>query len=395
MFHAPANGGQHTSSVCRLAANALKTDCDGGKPRAAEFFAGIGLVRLALERENWQVVFANDIDRRKAEMYRHRWPETSELVVDDIRKLDSADLPDCELFTGCFPCNNLSVAGKWEGIDGKHSSAFWELIRLLRQLGRHRPPLLVLENVVGFLLRNRGGDLRRALLALSEFGYCIDAMILNAANWVPQSRKRLFLIAAMEPPAERVTWLMATQARPPALIDFISRNQDISWHLAELPPLPRSTKRVADIVEDVHEDSDQWWPKDRREYFLGQLSHRHAAEAQRLIAAKAVCYATAFRRMRNGRSMAELRTDGLAGCLRTPRGGSARQILLKAGLGRYQVRLMTPRECARLQGVPDSYPINVPANQALAGFGDAVCVPTFRWLLRQLPTLHRYVKTSG
>jgi len=78
--------------------------------------------------------------------------------------------------------------------------------------------------------------------------------------------------------------------------------------------------------------------------------------------------------------MAELRVDGVAGCLRTPRGGSGRQILFKAGKGEYRVRLLTARECARLQGVNDDYKINVPLNQALFGFGDAVCVPVLEWI---------------
>jgi DNA (cytosine-5)-methyltransferase 1 len=77
--------------------------------------------------------------------------------------------------------------------------------------------------------------------------------------------------------------------------------------------------------------------------------------------------------------MAELRTDGIAGCLRTPRGGSGRQILFKAGKGRYSVRLLTPRECARLMGA-DDYRISGSLNQALFGFGDAVCVPVIEWI---------------
>ena len=77
--------------------------------------------------------------------------------------------------------------------------------------------------------------------------------------------------------------------------------------------------------------------------------------------------------------MAELRTDGLAGCLRTPRGGSGRQILFKAGSGRYFIRLITPREAARLMGT-DDFKITAPLNQALFGFGDAVCVPVVAWI---------------
>ena len=77
--------------------------------------------------------------------------------------------------------------------------------------------------------------------------------------------------------------------------------------------------------------------------------------------------------------MAELRTDGVAGCLRTPKGGSGRQILFKAGFGRYMARLLTPRECASLMGA-DGYKIVAPLNQALFGFGDAVCVPVVEWI---------------
>jgi DNA (cytosine-5)-methyltransferase 1 len=117
----------------------------------------------------------------------------------------------------------------------------------------------------------------------------------------------------------------------------------------------------------------------RAKYLLDQMSPRHRALANNMIAASGWSYGTVFRRMRNGRSTAELRTDGIAGCLRTPRGGSGRQILLKAGEGRYFARLLTPRECARLMGA-DDYRISVRSNQALFGFGDAVCVPVIEWI---------------
>lgn len=77
--------------------------------------------------------------------------------------------------------------------------------------------------------------------------------------------------------------------------------------------------------------------------------------------------------------MAELRFDGIAGCLRTPKGGSARQILVKAGKGKVQVRLLSARECARLMGA-DDFKIDTSLNKALFGFGDAVCVPVIEWI---------------
>src|SRR5579862_6809834 len=103
---------------------------------------------------------------------------------------------------------------------------------------------------------------------------------------------------------------------------------------------------------------------------LNQMSPKHRAQADAMIHGNKIRYGTVFRRVRKGKSMAELRTDGIAGCLRTPRGGSGRQILLAAGKGRFAVRLLTARECARLMGA-DNFIMKVPLNQALFGFGDA------------------------
>jgi DNA (cytosine-5)-methyltransferase 1 len=95
--------------------------------------------------------------------------------------------------------------------------------------------------------------------------------------------------------------------------------------------------------------------------------------------AKHLSIGTIYRRVREGRSRSEIRTDGLAGCLRTPRGGSSKQIVFLAGEGKIRMRWMNPREYARLQGCPD-YPITVDRNEALWGFGDAVCVPVIGWI---------------
>ncbi len=349
--------------------------------RAAEFFAGIGLVRLALERRGWEVAFSNDIDANKAAMYRHNWPDDDHLRVGDIHLLDPNEIPRCDLFTASFPCNDLSIAGRWDGLDGKESSAFWGLIKILRELGSQRPPFVLLENVLGFLMSKNGADFEKALLALNELGYVVDAFVLNAVHWAPQSRARLFIVAQHEPTEECRTASFISDTRPVALLNFIYAHDNIRWNLRELPSLPTPTKKLRDVVEDLPNDDPHWWNKERTEYFMNQMSERHLAEANAMISGRSFTYATAFRRVRNGKSMAELRTDGIAGCLRTPRGGSGRQILFKAGRGSYQVRLLTARECARLQGVPDDYVIDVPLNQALFGFGDAVCVPAIEWIL--------------
>jgi DNA (cytosine-5)-methyltransferase 1 len=167
---------------------------------------------------------------------------------------------------------------------------------------------------------------------------------------------------------------------------------EILWDVRPLPSPPERRKTLMDVLEDLPADDPAWWSKERAQYCFSQFSERHAAIAQKMVKAGSYSYGTIFRRVRKGRSMAELRTDGLAGCLRTPRGGSGRQILLKAGRGHYQIRLLSARECARLQGAPDAYRIDVPLNQALFGFGDAVCVPVVEWVAKHylLPSVAEY-----
>ncbi|MCA9268990.1 MAG: DNA (cytosine-5-)-methyltransferase, partial [Planctomycetales bacterium] len=313
----------------KRAPSGAKSQRHGPAPRAAEFFAGIGLVRLALEQAGWQVAFANDIDENKARMYRDNWPADDHLAVGDIHQLDPHSVPRCELFTASFPCNDLSIAGKGAGLSGKESSAYWGFLQIIKALGEDRPPLVLLENVLGFLTRDGGKDLAVALSALNELGYSVDAFVLNASHWVPQSRPRLFIVATERPPVDVPLLGIECDARPPALARFIRTRADIGWNVRPLPPLPQRRTSLADILEDLPDDDERWWSDERADYFMNQLSPKHAEEAQGMIAGDEYSYAPAFRRVRKGKSMAELRTDGLAGCLRTPRGGSGRQILFR------------------------------------------------------------------
>ncbi len=350
-------------------------------PRVAEFFAGIGLVRLAFEQNGCAVVFANDIDPRKQELYENNFG-AHDFVLGDIHQLSPDQVPAADVYTASFPCNDLSIAGAMAGLSGSESSAFWGFIRILRHKQGELPRIVLLENVPGFLMSQKGRDLDMALKALNQLGYAVDLLLIDAARFVPQSRARLFVIAQLDAPSIDPFGLEPSAVRSKALVDFIlARRREIRWSIRRLPSPPQAGPRLTSILEHLAPDDPSWWNEERTEYFMNQLSDRHAEIARQMIAGQKYTYATAFRRVRNGRSMAELRTDGIAGCLRTPRGGSGRQILFKAGKGRRQVRLLTARECARLQGAPDSFRIDVPLNQALFGFGDAVCVPVVSWIV--------------
>lgn len=356
-----------------------------GLRTVAEFFAGIGLMRMGLEAAGWRTLYANDIDEKKWQMYRAHFGATGEFVLGDIHQIDPTSIPTVGLATASFPCNDLSLAGAREGLAGAQSSAFWGFIHLLRGMASRAPPLVMLENVTGFLTSHNGDDFHQALIALNELGYAVDSFIIDAARFVPQSRQRLFVVGMREPKTRRVfsrqPHFNESECRPSLLADFITWNDDIRWNLRNLPPLPERTRTLESILEPLSPNSAYWWSQERTQYLLNQMSLRHRAQAKRMISGKRTTYGTVFRRVRNNKSMAELRTDGLAGCLRTPRGGSGRQILFAAGRGRCAARLLTPRECARLMGA-DNFTIDAPINQALFGFGDAVCVPVIAWIAR-------------
>ncbi len=353
----------------------------------AEFFAGIGLVRMGLERQGWKIAFANDFDPDKKEIYEGHFGDSSDhFSLGDIHQIDVTEIPQVTLATASFPCNDLSLAGSRGGLHGKSSSAFWGFIAILEGMGHRKPPLVLLENVPGFITSHNGKDLREALLALNGLGYVVDPFILDAAHFVPQSRQRLFIVAVLTSiphslPTPPPNIDSESILRPPLLSRFIKKNSDILWYLRNLPTPPVRMKCLADMVENLPSEHPLWWNAERTKYLFNQFSPRHKTAALEMIGRRRWSYGTVFRRIRNERSMAELRTDGLAGCLRTPRGGSGRQILFKAGYGKYFARLLSPRECARLMGA-DEFRLGteINLNQALFGFGDAVCVSAIQWI---------------
>lgn len=354
-------------------------------PTFAEFFAGIGLMRMGLEKNGWQIAYANDIDKDKYIMYSDQFADASDhFQLEDIHKLDPYDVPNVTLATASFPCNDLSLAGARKGLGGKQSSAYWGFVRILDEMAERRPPLVLLENVAGFLTSHGGRDFQAALLALNRLGYAVDSLMIDASRFVPQSRVRLFVIGHLE--EGHGSWKMRetmgfyeSDVRPKPLAHYIFTHPEIVWDIRDLPVLPSTAPSLDAVLEHHPDDSSYWWSDDRRDYLLSQMSNRHAEQLRLMMKGKKLSYGTVFRRVRKGRSMAELRTDGVAGCLRTPRGGSGRQILVEAGQGHVRVRLLTPRECARLMGA-DGFSINVSLNKALFGFGDAVCVPVIGWI---------------
>jgi DNA (cytosine-5)-methyltransferase 1 len=347
--------------------------------RAAEFFAGIGLVRDGLERAGVEVAFANDIEPLKAELYGRNYG-LEDFVLDDVRNLSGVDVPRVEIATASFPCTDLSLAGNRAGLIGAESSMFWEFARILEEM--HSPPSVVLlENVPSFATSNNGEDLRAAIAALNDLGYHCDLLSLDARSFVPQSRPRLFIVGSTERAGGEGSPTPST-LRPKWLLRFIEEHgESLDLDLAPLAAPETVATSLGNVVQRISPSDERWWPSERVGLFVDSLSPIQSDRLAQMMEPGRRSWRTAFRRTRQGRAVWEMRADEISGCLRTARGGSSKQALVEAGGGSVRIRWMTPREYARLQGVEDSYILGgVSNNQALFGFGDAVCVPAITWL---------------
>ncbi|WP_433494731.1 DNA cytosine methyltransferase [Micromonospora sp. CA-248089] len=357
----------------------------GGVIRAAEFFAGIGLVRTALEPLGVQVVWANDIKQAKFNAYRANYPDADKhFKVVDIRKVDAADLPPrIDLATSSFPCIDLSLAGNRLGLDGTQSGMFFEFARILEGM-RQRPSVVLLENVHGFATSHGGKDIERAFVKLSELDYSLDVLAIDAKHFVPQSRPRMFIVGISKdklPKSSHIGVPAPSDVRPPWVTALHKRHSSTcDMHYLDLPPLPEGPKDLNGVVDhDV--PADAWWDAGRVDAFVGSLSPVQRSRFEALRDQDIISYRSAYRRTRQGVSMWELRRDAIAGCLRTTGGGSSKQALVELGMRREpRIRWMTPNEYARLMGA-DSYRLVAGTpNQQLFGFGDAVVVDVVRWI---------------
>ena len=366
-------------------------------PSFYEFFAGGGMARLGLGA-GWRCLFANDIDPAKAATYRANFADAARHFREgDIWQLAADDLPGlADLAWASSPCQDVSLAGARAGLAGGRSSAFfgfWRLIEGLAAQGR-APRTLVVENVSGLLTSNGGRDFIALGAALAAQGYSFGALEIDAARFLPQSRPRLFVIATRDPPPPALVGdgpfqtraVQAAAARlPTALAD--------RWIWWRMPAPPARNIDLAALLED--DAAVAWHPPERTARWLALMAPLHLArlDAARTRGERVV--GAVYRRMRVEAGVkvqrAEVRFDGVAGCLRTPRGGSSRQVIVAVEAGQVRTRLLSPREAARLMGLPEGYVLPRAATSALQVAGDGVAVPVVRWLARELlePLLDR------
>jgi len=363
------------------------------KPGFYEFFAGGGMARAGLGG-GWECLFANDFDPKKAAAYADNWGSGA-LHVGDVGKIEATQLPGhANLVWASFPCQDLSLAGAGAGLKGSRSGAFWPFWRLIQSLkadGR-KPKTIVLENVCGLLTSHGGADFAALCEVVGEAGYWIGALVMDAQDFVPHSRPRLFVVGvddALSVPGRLFSAYAVDRWHPARLRSaqaMLPEGLRSRW-LWFSPPAPlASNMRLADLIDD-HPTGVVWNSEEQTARLLAMMSPVNRAKIDLVRNNKGRSVGAVYKRTRiEGEKKvqrAEVRFD-VAGCLRTPGGGSSRQIIVIVENGLVRSRLISARETARLMGLPEEYRLPERYNEAYHLTGDGVAVPVVRHIAQSI-----------
>lgn len=359
-----------------------------------EFFAGGGMVRAGLGA-NWKCLFANDFDAKKGESYASNWGD-KDLVVDDIKNIGPGDLEgSADLIWGSFPCQDLSLAGGGAGLRGDRSGTFYPFISIVKELadeGR-APKIVALENVAGTLTSHKGKDFAAICNSLRELGYRFGAMIVDASLFLPQSRPRLFVVGLrndLKVPDQTQSNSAMKAWHTPALrraVEQLSEKDLQNWIWWNMPLPAAREVGFSDLIEESPV-SVKWHSKSETTALLSMMSEVNLAKVETAKHAKTRMVGTIYKRTRWEHGIkvqrAEIRFDDIAGCLRTPAGGSSRQLIMVVDGEKIRSRLISARETARLMGLSENYKLPQKYNQAYHLTGDGVAVPVVKHIEENL-----------
>lgn len=365
---------------------------DAPKLKYYEFFAGGGMARLGLG-DRWSCLFANDFSPRKAQSYFENFhPEPDEFDDGDVFDIEPARLPrGADMAWASFPCQDLSLAGAGQGLNGARSGSFWGFWRLMQELANEGQPipLIVLENVVGTISANQGNDFQTLLNKLVRYGYRIGPLVIDAQFFIPQSRPRLFIIAVhldVDVPPTLLQSYPDARWHPKVMVKAyqnIPKDIQEQWLWWNLPYPPARSINLIDLLED-NPAGVKWHTPHETNRLLELMTPLHRAKVKAAQESGKRVVGTIYRRIRTHDGVkaqrAEIRIDDVSGCLRTGSGGSSKQFLMIIEGDSIRSRLLSPREAARLMGVNDAYELPANYSDAYHLMGDGLVVPVVSWL---------------
>lgn len=345
----------------------------------------------------WRCLLANEWCKKKARIYQENFRPGDEMMECDIRSLKEADLPGTPVLAwASFPCQDLSLAGNGDGLAGGRSGTFWAFWQLIKEMKRRDRtiPMVVLENVVGTISAKGGEDFRSILRALSDEGYWYAPIVADAAHFLPQSRPRLFIVAGQDSVSlpRKLTRASASPVWHPGVLaracEQLTPSLARRWIWLDMAQ-PEAAPPLLEYIIEASPQGIRWHTRAETSKLLKQMLPSKRRQVEQRVEQGAHVVGTVCRRTRRDTEgtkvqRAEIRFDGIAGCLRTPVGGSSRQIVVVVQDGEIKSRLLSPREAARLMGIPETYVLPDNYNEAYHLMGDGVAVPVVSWINSQV-----------
>ena len=317
-----------------------------------DLFAGIGGLRAGFEQAGGTCIFTSEWNLFSKKTYVENYGFDGEAFAGDITQVDAPSIPDHDILVGGFPCQPFSIAGvsKKNALGRPHGfecttqgTLFFDVARIL---AAKRPKAFLLENVKNLMSHDKGNTFRVICETLrNELGYHVETRVIDAGRFVPQHRERIIIVGFRQP---------------------------VPFNFADLP-LPGEGPRLATILhpEDGSEPAEDPFTTGPR----AQVNPKYTLTDK--LWAYLQAYAEKHRSKGNGFGFGLVTPDSVARTLSARYYKDGSEILVSRGKGKNPRRL-TPRECARLMGFPDTFRIPVSDTQAYKQFGNSVAVPVVK-----------------
>lgn len=317
--------------------------------KSIDLFAGIGGIRLGFEQafgSEIETVFVSEIDAKAQETYEANFG-TDVSIAGDITQIPAESVPEFDICLAGFPCQAFSVAGKRLGFEDTRGTLFHDVARICKE---HKPKAIFCENVKGLLKHDKGKTYQVIKNTFEELGYTVYEKVLNSRNFgVPQQRERIYIVAF--------------------------RN-DIDSSKFEFPMPTDSSKRLRDIIEENPVDGKYYLSE---QYLDCLKEHRRRHEAQG-----------------HGFGYEILNWDGISNTLVCGGSGREKNLIIddrqkdfsniknKGKINDKGLRVLTPREMARLQGFSDDFILPVADTHLYKHMGNSVSVPVIRAIAEKI-----------
>jgi len=304
--------------------------------KTASFFAGIGGICYGFKQAGFELVYANEFDKNACKSYRANHQETK-LVEGDVRQLESSSMPDFDVFTGGFPCQPYSLAGKKEGLTDVRGTLFFDIVRILKE---KQPGAFLLENVKNIQSTHDGKDFEVILEHLQACGYHVKYEVLGGHTHgnIPQCRERMFIVGFMDDSkAERF------------------RFPD---------PIPLTTT-LDDIIDRKTKVADKYYYTPKSQYYemMDKAMINNSIYQMRRVY------------MRENK-------NGVCPTLTANMGGGGHNVpVIRDNFG---IRKLTPKECLGFQGFPEEFNIVTSDVHIYKQAGNAVVVPLIKRIAEEM-----------